>query len=468
MTPAVAYAVWALLASIATLLVSSRCRSRRWWQPAALAALCVASTLAFAVLNWGRATPFGDFNKAYYPAGLFAVTDASRLYECQAGNLCFVNMPIVAVLFSPLAALPLEAAQLTFTLAGVLAVAATVAVLVRALRLSGAATYGLIAMVALNGPLLYSVRLGNVTHVMLPVLLFGLLCLIRGRERCGGIVLALLTVLKPPLVLFGVYLIARRRWRAVLFYGLTIAGAFALSLAVFGAGIHAEWLRGLEPFSRSPIGAYNAQSVMSALARLFHPYHLISWEPLAVPRWFDVLRQAAVFAIVGVIAVVLSRTGRPRTESARWHELNVVLVLALLAAPITWTHYYAFCLIPLSGYLPAFVRAEPSARVRYLLLLALLSAPVVLVLPERAIARALQERLIVSHYVWGGLALVTAIVLSRIRRFEVLEPAGRDDNDLKVPEAFSREARRDQDVLSDRLPGAGRDCGDPVAGNSVS
>jgi len=420
-TPALAYAVWALLAWIATLLVSSRYCSRRWWQPAALAALCVASTLAFAILNWGRATPFGDFNKAYYPAGLFAVTDVSRLYECEAGNLCFVNMPIVALLFAPLAALPLEAAQLTFTLAGVLAVAVTVAVLVRVLRLSGAATYGLIAMVALNGPLLYSVRLGNVTHVMLPMLLFGLLCLIRGRERRGGILLALVTVLKPPFLLFGVYLVARGRWRAALFYGLTIAGAFALSLAVFGAGIHAEWLRGLEPFSRSPIGAYNAQSVMSALSRVFHPYHLISWEPLAVPRWFDVLRQVTVFALVGVVAVVLLRTGMPRTESARWHELNVVLVLALLAAPITWTHYYAFCLIPLSGYLERFVHAAAARRLRYLVLLALLSAPVVLVLPELPIARALHERLLVSHYVWGGLLLLTAVVLSRVRGFEVFE-----------------------------------------------
>jgi glycosyl transferase family 87 len=467
-TPGVAYAIWVVLACMAAGLVSARHRGRTWWQPAALAALCVASTVAFAVLNWGRATPFGDFNKAYYAAGLFAVTDPSRLYECAAGNLCFVNIPIVALLFSPLAALPLEAARLIFTLAGALAVVVFTGGLVRALRLSGAAVYALIAIVALNGPLLYSARLGNVTHVMLPLLLFGILCLVRGYERSGGIVLALIAVLKPPFLLFGVYLVARARWRAAIFYGLTIAVTFVLSLAVFGADLHAEWLRDLGRFSRWPVGAYNAQSVVSALARAIHPYNLINWEPLVVAPWFDVVRQIAVLALVSVPAVVVSRTGIPRTGSARWHELNIVLVLTLLVAPITWTHYYAFCLIPLSGYVTTFVGAAPIGRLRHLTLLALLAAPAVLALPEHAIVRALHERVIVSHYVWGGLVLLTAIVFSRVQGFEVFETAVRDDNDLIAAEAFSREARCDQDVLSHSRPGACRDRGGPVAGNSVS
>ena len=425
MTPAVAYAVWALLAWLATRLVAARHRGRKPWHPVALAALCLASAVAFAFVNWGRATLFGDFNKAYYPAGLFAITDPSRLYECSVNNLCFVNMPIVALLFSPLAALPLQAAQLVFTLAGVLAVVVTVWALVRTLRLSSAAAYGLIAMVALNGPLLYSARLGNVTHVMLPVLLAGILCLTRGHERCGGILLALVALLKPPLLLFGIYLIFRARWRAALFYSLTIGITIVLSLALFGADLHAEWLRDLGAFSRRPVGAYNAQSVASALARVIHPYNLINWEPLEVSRWFDVVRQIAVLALVGLTSVVLLLTGRPQTESARWHELNIVLVLTLLSAPITWTHYYAFCLIPLSGYLSRYVRAAPVERLRYLTFLALLSAPVVLVLPAQAIVRALHERVIVSHYVWGGVALLAAIVVSRIRGFELwaIEPS---------------------------------------------
>lgn len=443
MTPGLAYGLWALLAGTATGIVSARDRRSRRWQPAAVAALCAASAIAFAVLNWGRATPFGDFNKAYYPAGLIARADASRLYECPGGNLCFVNIPIVALIFSPLSALPLPSAQVVFTVIGILAVWVTMVALRRELRLSGAAAYGLIALFALNGPLIYSARLGNVTHLMLPLVLFGVLCLTRGYERCGGILLAVVTVLKPPFLLFGVYLIARLRWRAAFFYGVTIAVTIAVSAGVFGADLHARWLLDLGRFSRLPVGAYNAQSLVSALARMIHPYNLINWEPLAVAQWFDAVRHITVVTLVGLIALVLSRSGMPRTDSARWHELNLVLVLTLLVAPITWTHYYAFCLIPLSGYVDRFVHASPAARLRYLCVLALLSAPVVLVLPEFAIARALHERLMVSHYVWGGLILLAAIVSSRVRGFEVFEAAGRDDNDLKAAEAFSREAPRD-------------------------
>jgi len=96
MAPAGAYAVWIALAAAALATIAARRRAAARWQPVTLATVASASVVAFAFVSWGRATPLGDFNKAYYPAGTSIFGDPSQLYECDAGNLCFVNIPIVA------------------------------------------------------------------------------------------------------------------------------------------------------------------------------------------------------------------------------------------------------------------------------------------------------------------------------------------------------------------------------------
>src|SRR6185312_4827787 len=98
------YLVWIVLVTAAVATIAARRRSIAWWPPVVLAAIAILSVAAFAFVNWGRATPLGDFNKAYYPAGSRLFANPSQLYSCEAGNLCFVNIPIVAALFTPLSA----------------------------------------------------------------------------------------------------------------------------------------------------------------------------------------------------------------------------------------------------------------------------------------------------------------------------------------------------------------------------
>ena len=85
-----------------------------------------------AVVSTGRGTPFGDFDKAYYPAGHLATTPASALYDCaHEDGLCFVNVPIVALAFVPLGRFPLRAAHIWMTCIGIASVALTIYLITR-------------------------------------------------------------------------------------------------------------------------------------------------------------------------------------------------------------------------------------------------------------------------------------------------------------------------------------------------
>ena len=159
-----AYAVWAALAVAALAIVRAQRRRPAAWQSPAIATVATASAIAFAIVSWGRATPLGDFNKAYYPAGAMILSDPSRLYECDVSNLCFVNLPLVALLFTPLTMMARLPAQLrvhgdrarSAVDSGGMAHDSRAR---RAWRHRSA----IVAAFALNGPLLYSIRLGNLT-----------------------------------------------------------------------------------------------------------------------------------------------------------------------------------------------------------------------------------------------------------------------------------------------------------------
>ena len=66
--------------------------------------IATAVSVACALLALTSGPVFIDFDKAYLYAGRVALTEPSRLYECTRGQ-CFVNIPIVALLFAPLAPL---------------------------------------------------------------------------------------------------------------------------------------------------------------------------------------------------------------------------------------------------------------------------------------------------------------------------------------------------------------------------
>ena len=414
MAPAGAYVVWSTLVLAALATIVARRRRPAGWQPVALVGVAIASVVAFAFVSWGRATPFGDFN-TYYAAGASIFADPARLYSCETRQLCYVNIPIVAALFAPLAVLGRLPAQIVFSLAGAVAVVVAAWLLSRELRATASERYAIVVLLALSGPLLYSARLGNLTHVMLPFLVAAFAALTRGRDGRAGAVIGALAIIKPPLMLFLPYFVLRQRWRAAAAMGGIIIAATLASLVWFGLDVHRVWWFELGgKYSSRPVGAYNVQSLAGMLAHLRRPGHLTDWTPLDVSPTFMAVYYGLVAAVFAAAAATCFASGAPTKPSAQWAELSIVMVLLLLAGPVTWTHYYAFCVIPLACYATRAITATGTAVTLGVGAAALLvSAPVVLWLPHGPILGPLVARVLISHYVLGGLLLLGALCVSR-------------------------------------------------------
>jgi len=386
--------------------------------------VCLATALAVFVLS-EPPNLFEDFEQHYYIGG-----EAVRAGPAALGPLVergvedgFTNLPIVAYLFLPFALLPLQAATLIFTLLGLAMTFFAWLLLVRLAYLDRAARWWLLFLFAASGPLHYSVREGNTSHMVLLGVAAGLYFLRAGKPVVAGALLGVAAVLKLPLLLFGVLFVLRRNWGSALGFASVCAGSVALSLVVFGLEVNRSWLVSVKQYGREPLGAFNVQSIPAALVRLVEgPAVLLDFTPHSV----GTAQRLVGLILVGLlyVAAVLAcrrridsvRSGTDGSQTGKELEYLLVLNLAVISSPLSWSHYYALLLIPMAFFLGArFSIAD--VRLRRLGWLGIaFTVPVVSVLHlPGSFLPDLYARLGISHLLFGGLILFGLLVIARRR-----------------------------------------------------
>lgn len=331
-----------LLVAVAVFVDRLRHVERRRALPAAALGLTLVAGVVLLLTDcpW-----FGDLDSAYYPAGR-AVLTASLIYtsDCVSG---FVNIPIVAALFAPLAWFDYRVATGVFTCIGLAALAWTYVLLRRATAMEWPQALVVAALMAVAGPLWYSVREGNTTHMVFPLLLVSLIEAAR-RPVLSGILLATAAVVKLPLVLMGLYFLWRRQWWVVVSAAAAGVTMIVLSLLAFGLPVHESWLEAciVQPSGR-PIAAFNVQSVDGLIARLAGG-GLLNWTPMETGSGSRVARTLIIAGLVLWVVGALRRTGPGVTWREQLLEFSIVLVLSIVVFPVSWTHYYLLLLLPLA------------------------------------------------------------------------------------------------------------------------
>jgi alpha-1,2-mannosyltransferase len=392
-------------------------KSARGWRPPVWLVILLGAITSGALLLMSRGTWFGDFDKAYYPAGGTIIDNPRALYECPQDIACFVNVPIVALLFTPLALFPPSIAHGIVSLLGLVAVAITI-VLLASVTGGRNVWLGILAVVLMNGPMYYSLRLGNTTHFVLLVILAAFIFSEARRPVLGGICLAVAALVKPPLLLLGGYLLVRSLWKELAGFVAALCLSLAASLALFGAELHREFF---ERFvmgygGNAPVLAYNVQSVAAALGRFTTRGHLTNWNPVEIGGWFVPLRMVASATLAATVAGVLAVAGRPRNGFEKLIELSLVMALALAIAPITWTHYYVLLLVPIAWLVGGGTRALHGHlwRLTAAVAVGLVSLPVLLEIPGGCILSAMMERVGLSHFFLGLLLLMAVLGHARL------------------------------------------------------
>ncbi len=391
-----------------------------------LSSLFLMVLLGLLVFMWHVSDPpeiFSDFTQAYYPAGHAIMHDVSRLYnrlsDCEETAVCgFVNIPAIAFVFTPLSFLKMDQAQLVFAGLSLMCVVVSYYGLITLTAATGWRRWAIASLFVANGPLFYSIREGNLTHVVLCLIVLAFVCLERDEEVWAGALVACAAIIKLPLGLLGVYFLLKGRWRIVTGMGLAFLVIIGTSLLWAGWESHVTWYHeSIFPFASKGLAAFNVQSVDGFLLRLQEQPLLYDWKPVQVEWgvWFTRTVLVGLFFVISGLVLRGDAMGDPK--DLLYVELSVVLCLALIVSPISWTHYYLFLLVPLSLYVGERfpVRQSWQWALGMVVCFLLVSPPVVFVDPSSSWFGNALGKLLLSHYVFGALLLWGLLCTARWR-----------------------------------------------------
>ncbi len=403
------------------------------------AAAGVLMCVAMAVFGFRVSEPpdiFSDYFKAYHPAAVALVGEGGMeglADTMRQGAGGFVNLPVLAWLFAPFALLPQAAGANVFFLLGVAATIAAWWSLSRLAGLDGDRSLLLLLVFSACGPLHNSLREGNTTHFILLLLVCGLWALRGRRDLLAGLVFGFAALVKLPLLLLGVYFVARGRWR-VGAGGAAVCGlAAATSLLMFGWDLHVFWYEhSIKPFAETPLSAFNVQSVQGFFARFQHGAdHLLDWTPHELDPAVKIGAKLAALAMLGTVALViggacLRRRNRVEVcseDSAIELETCAVVLLAMMISTVSWSHYYLWVLLPAAFLIGGNPKMMASPGIRVAGWIGLIGAlpPVVIFIASHPLVRKAHACLAVSHYFLSAVLLL-AVLLVAIWRCAGTEP----------------------------------------------
>jgi hypothetical protein len=287
-----------------------------------------------------RATDFGTIHRgstALFTGGdPYAATDGAYFYP-----------PLLALLFGPLALLPVAAASLLFYSLKFVMLAWILAACFRLLggdEFTGGRRalflFGIIFMASRFW--IADLQYGN-TNVVILFLVIGAIVWDRD-DHClvAGLALALAVSIKIVPVVLGLHFLILGRWRTLAYFAATLVVINLLP----GLLLQGHW--------RETWGAYLDAGVVGKLnQRLAQPDNQSLWgvvnrvfpdTPLATLRlvWF------AAGSLLGLFAGLVSWASRQKKPLAQIAAASIYPLLGLLVSPGSWVVHYTAVLLPMS------------------------------------------------------------------------------------------------------------------------
>jgi hypothetical protein len=292
----------------------------------------------------------------------------------------FISPPPVALAYVPWANGDYLPALASFRVVSALAMLAAVLVAGLALAREDRLVAWLVGVAALlvSFPVVSSLSLGQVDGFVMLALAVALWASTTRRWYVVGAALAVAVVLKvsPVLVLLLVVLRAGRDRVRVLVGAVGAAAVLLVSSAVVGRpGDLFTWVTDVAPSLATGNRTVENQSLPAALSRLFTHADDIVRTTATLGGW------RFVGLVGGPLAVIaLWRVRHRRAFEAL--ELGAAILVALLAAPVSWEHYLSWAVLALMLLATPGRLNGPPLRVA-LMAGALVGATVLLALPVR-------------------------------------------------------------------------------------
>lgn len=322
-------------------------------------------------------------------------------YAVGGITLPFTYPPLSAILFAPLAALPLSAGAVLFDLASVGTLWWCIAIVLR--HAAPSLPSHLVALLLLPGALLLEPITETLDFVQVNIFLMALVLvdtLTKKPWLPRGVWIGFAAAIKLTPAVFGLYFLLRRDWKSAGVCAASGIGFTAIAWLVSPANSSQYWFHTLSDPSRiGGLGYAGNQSLRGLLFRLFG-------EHTAESLW--------KFGVVAILALIAWSMYRSQPVVA----VTLNSLVALLCSPVSWSHHWVW-IVPALILLGVAMRRHVLAGVAFVLLATAGLFPPHWMLPRDHDAEQawnLAQQLVGSSYVLLSFAVVLGVIAANYRR----------------------------------------------------
>jgi Glycosyltransferase family 87/WD40-like Beta Propeller Repeat len=313
---------------------------------------------------------------------------------------------------------------------------------------------------ALSVPLYRNLEYGQFYVLLLLLIAASCWAYLRGFRALAGVLIALAAACKIFPILFFVFFLQRRDWRALIWGTVTSMAAAATSVAVFGWNVHRTYLREILPWALHGGGLQpyvTSASISGVLHCLFlsepqwnpHPWH---YSPLCYALLLPALQMLAMAPAILLIrredntpervllewSALLTASLAISTIPASYNFVLMVLPVCVVAAELLRRKWYVWLTVLLVVYLgigfpmPSPHRLIGPAILLYVprlpLMFALLFGIYMLLCRDASAVRASQDW---TRYAWGT-AMIASVIVTTLSTFH-RERAVRQEYAYRLP-----------------------------------
>ncbi|MGJ0118971.1 glycosyltransferase 87 family protein [Williamsia sp. MIQD14] len=272
-----------------------------------------------------------------YRAGARTVLDGGRLYDAKLlGQMDYTYAPVSVVVFTPFAWMSFLAARIVWTVAIFVALYLVITLSFRVLgrpitpRLRVIAV-SLVLVAALLEPVRSTIWFGQVNIFLMAVILWDLLR--ADGSRLHGVGTGIAAGVKLTPLIFVVYLVVQRRWRAAIGVMIGFVGTIVAAFVVMPRDSWQYWTGTF--FDSNRVGVPDTvgnQSIRGALANYFRT------ESPSTAAWLVLALLAVGLGLWA--AVVAHRHGQELLA------LTLVGMTSCAVSPMSWGHHWVW-VVPL-------------------------------------------------------------------------------------------------------------------------
>jgi hypothetical protein len=382
--------------------------------------------------EWASARNWLNGSPVYEPQRASALRYLGKVIERDDPYFVEINAhpPTAMLLGLPFAELSYRGAVLAWNLLSLAALAGSVWLLTRQLGLAWCRWHvlPLVALTMLCWPLRQQFQQGQLSLLLLLLLVGAWAAYRSGRERLAGVLLGIAAVLKIFPAFVFLYFLFRRRWRVVAAGAGCALVLTLMTAAVLGPQVYAAYFHEVPALAGEWRAAWNNTSLPGLWSKLFDPgiksnaVEPLTYNPL-LARWLVLLSCAMVITLLAVVV----RQAQTRAECDR--AFAAVVVGMLLLAPVTWEHSLLLLLLPLAVFWKCWPAASRPHRVLQVLTVVLLLSPRFYYqmfrvggdsASGRALASTAQTVLVLSLQTYALLAVFVLIVQAARQRRPVV------------------------------------------------